>query len=59
MDKDTLKNIDTYPESEQMLILRYVCNQLYIARNISLSEENMLELLEFIDRLFKDPDNFN
>lgn len=39
---------------EQLLTLKEICNKIYIARNISLSHESVLEQLKEIDKLFRD-----
>ena len=39
---------------DQLLTLKEICNKIYIARNISLSHESVLEQLKEIDKLFRD-----
>ena len=58
-DKQYLKYINSYSSLEQLTILKDICNKIYIARNISLSHESIVENLERIDTLFRDRDNFN
>lgn len=48
------KTINEYTPAEQLEILRYICNQIYIARNISLNEQTILDNLKNIDILFKE-----
>lgn len=52
-------SINDMNSTEQLLILKDVCNRIYIARNISLNEKTIHECLVKIDELFKDRDNFN
>lgn len=58
-EKSDLKRINCYPSLQQLLILKNICNKIYIARNISLSEEVIIDNLEKIDILFKEKSNFN
>lgn len=58
-DKSELTRINGYPSLQQLLILKDICNKIYIARNISMSEEQIIENLEKIDTLFKDKENYN
>jgi hypothetical protein len=51
--------INNYNSLDQLLILKDLCNKIYIARNISLSDADVIEQLELIDNLFKDQENFN
>ena len=44
---------------EQLIALKEICNRIYIARNISLNHECVLEQLKEIDTLFKDDENHN
>jgi hypothetical protein len=55
----TSKTLHDFPQEEQLAILKDICNKIYIARNISLSHNTIIENLEEIDRLFRDNDNFN
>jgi hypothetical protein len=48
-----------YPETLQLLLLKNLCNKIYIARNISMSSEGVEEQLKVIDTLFRDEENFN
>lgn len=38
---------------QQLMTLREICNKIYIARNISLNHESVLEQLKKIDKLFR------
>lgn len=58
-DKQDLKFITKYKPFDQLEILRDIGNRIYIARHISLSEEQMRENLEKIDMLFNCRENFN
>lgn len=55
----TTKTLQDFSPDEQLAILKDICNKIYIARNISLSNVTIIENLEEIDRLFRDKDNFN
>jgi len=57
-DRKNLKRIDEYDSETQLRILRDVCSRMYIARNITMSEDMMIENLKKIDRLFRD-ENWN
>ena len=57
-DKVDLKRIDDYDTSAQLTILRDICNSIYIARNITMSEELIIDNLEKIDKLLRD-ENYN
>jgi hypothetical protein len=57
-DKKDLKRIDKYDSLTQLMILKDICNRMYIARNITLSQDSMIDNLEKIDRLFRD-ENYN
>jgi hypothetical protein len=45
--------IHRYDSQTQLLKLKEVCNKIYIARNISLSQEEIIKQLEVIDALFR------
>jgi len=57
-DKADLKRIDKYNSLDQLMILKDICNRMYIARNITLSQDSMIDNLEKLDRLFRD-ENYN
>lgn len=59
MEENTLKNINDYDPLVQLSYLKNICNQIYIARNITLSNEKIVECLKKIDILFKDTENWN
>lgn len=48
------RRIFDFSSDEQRTMLLDICNRIYIARNISLSEEVILEELKKIDCLFRD-----
>jgi hypothetical protein len=58
-DKKDLKKITEYEPPDQLEILRDIGNRIYIARHISLSQEQILDNLEKIDKLFNFRENFN
>jgi len=47
-----LKRITEYSADAQLDLLKSICGQLYIARNISMSHNEMLRCLAAIDRLY-------
>lgn len=51
--------INEYTAEEQLRILKRICHIIYIARNISMSQETILEQLAEIDILFRENENFN
>jgi hypothetical protein len=57
-DKADLKRIDKYNSLDQLMILKDICNRMYIARNITMSQDSIVDNLEKIDRLFRD-ENYN
>ena len=57
--KADLKRVDKYDSLNQLMILKDICNSIYIARNITLSEKSIVENLEKIDKLFRDDENYN
>lgn len=59
MEKKTKASITDFDSLNQLLILKAICNQIYIARNITLKPETIEEQLKKIDELFRDKDNFN
>jgi hypothetical protein len=56
--KADLKRIDKYDSLTQLMILKDICNRMYIARNITMSQDSIVDNLEKIDRLFRD-ENYN
>ena len=57
-DKADLKRIDKYDSLTQLMILKDICNRMYIARNITMSQDSIVDNLEKLDRLFRD-ENYN
>jgi hypothetical protein len=57
-DKADLNRIDKYDSLTQLMILKDICNRMYIARNITMSQDSIVDNLEKIDRLFRD-ENYN
>jgi hypothetical protein len=58
-NKVDLKRIDKYDSLTQLMILKDICNCMYIARNITMSDGSMVDNLEKIDKLFRDDENYN
>jgi hypothetical protein len=56
---EKLNPINQYGSLDQLQILKDVCNKIYIARNISLSEDTIHEMFRRIDILFRDKINLN
>jgi hypothetical protein len=57
-DIKDLKRIDEYDSATQLKILTDICNRIYIATNITMSQDSMIENLNKINRLFRD-ENYN
>ena len=57
-DIKDLKRIDEYDSTTQLKILTDICNRIYIATNITMSQDSMIENLNKINRLFRD-ENYN
>lgn len=53
------QDINSFDSINQLMTLKAICAQIYIARNISLSPETIEEQMKKIDELFRDKDNFN
>lgn len=53
-----LKRLEEYDAADQLAILTDICHSIYIARNITLSSDVILDNLKKLDRLFRD-ENFN
>lgn len=49
-----MKKIHEYDTVEGYYVLKDICNRIYIARNIALSQEGVIKELEKIDALFRD-----
>lgn len=58
-DEVDLKHIHKYDSLTQLSILKRICNSIYIARNITLSQDSIVDNLEKIDKLFRDDKNYN
>ena len=58
-DKKDLKSINKYDSLTQLMILKDICNRIYISRNITMSQDSVIDNLEKIDRLFRDDENWN
>ena len=57
-DIKDLKRIEEYDSATQLKILTNICNRIYIATNITMSQDSMIENLNKINRLFRD-ENYN
>ena len=57
-DIKDLKRIDEYDSATQLKILTDICNRIYIATNITMSQNSMIDNLNKINRLFRD-ENYN
>jgi len=51
----SLKRINEYTKEEQLLMLDSICAEIYIARNISMSRQAILDELSKIDKLYANP----
>lgn len=49
------KMIHEYTAEERLFVLDRICGEIYIARNISLSQEAIFKCLAQIDRLYRTP----
>mgnify|MGYP000483179819 FL=1 len=57
-DIKDLKRIEEYDSATQLKILTNICNRIYIATNITMSQDSIIENLNKINRLFRD-ENYN
>ena len=48
-----LTQIHNYTQEEQLVLLKHICHQIFIARNISMNQEVILANLSKIDTLFQ------
>jgi hypothetical protein len=48
-----LTQIQNYTQEEQLVLLSHICNQIFIARNITINQEVILANLKKIDILFR------
>jgi len=53
-----LKMIHQYTQEERLFLLDSICATMYIARNISLSQETMLDCFAKLDRLYRTPSEY-
>lgn len=58
-DTDKLKGVNDYPSFDQLMILKDLCHKIYIARNITLDQNVIMDNLKRIDILFRDTENYN
>lgn len=58
-DGKDLETINSYDVLDQLLILKTICHDIYIARNISMNQEKIIDSMKKIDRLFVERKNFN
>lgn len=57
-DKD-LETINSYDVLDQLLILKTICHDIYIARNIAMNQAKIINSMKKIDRLFVERSNYN
>ncbi len=55
---EDLKRIESYTQAQMLVILLDICNSIYIARNITMDNDAVMDNLKKIDRLFRD-ENLN
>lgn len=53
--EDKYKRIKEYTKEEQLLMLDLICAKIYIARNISMNQQSILDELSKIDKLYANP----
>lgn len=53
--EDKYKRIHEYTKEEQLLMLDSICAKIYIARNISMDRQSILDELSKIDKLYANP----
>ena len=53
--EDKYKRIHEYTKEEQFLMLDSICAKIYIARNISMNHQAILDELSKIDKLYANP----
>ena len=53
--EDKYKRIHEYSKEEQLLMLDSICAKIYIARNISMDRQSILDELSKIDKLYANP----
>lgn len=52
---DKYKRIHEYPKEVQLLMLDSICAKIYIARNISMNHQGILDEFSKIDKLYANP----
>jgi hypothetical protein len=53
--EDKYKRMNEYTKEEQLLLLDNICARIYIARNISMNHQAILDELGKIDKLYANP----
>jgi len=53
--EDKYKRIHQYTKEEQLIMLDNICAKIYIARNISMDHQEILDELSKIDKLYANP----
>lgn len=53
--EDKYKRINEYSKEEQLFMLDNICAKIYIARNISMDHQAILDELSKIDKLYANP----
>ena len=53
--EDKYKRIHEYTKEEQLLMLDSICAKIYIARNISMDHQSILDEFSKIDKLYANP----
>lgn len=53
--EDKYKRIHKYSKAAQLFILDSICAKIYIARNISMDRQSILDELSKIDELYANP----
>jgi len=53
--EDKYKRINEYSKEEQLFMLDNICAKIYIARNISMDRQGILDELSKIDKLYANP----
>jgi len=53
--EDKYKRINEYTKEEQLIMLDNICAKIYIARNISMNHQAILDEFSKIDKLYANP----
>ena len=53
--EDKYKRINEYTKEEQLRMLDLICAKIYIARNISMDHQSILDEFSKIDKLYANP----